>query len=307
MASCPDLSVVIVNWNTRDLLAQCLQSVYETAGGMNLEVWVVDNASTDGSVEMTRRQFPRVQLIENGENVGFARANNQAMAVSQGRYALLLNSDAVVRPGALQSLCRFMDQNPEAGILGPKLLNPDGSFQASYMDFPTLLDEVLLLTKLFHLFHPPCFPSHSPAQSQEISEADWVPGACLMIRQATLKQVGGLDEEFFMYSEEVDWCWRVKQAGWKVFYTPEAEVLHLGGQSIGRVPLHKRARVYGGKVLLFRKHRGRGYATLFRLVLLFSTMLKVGMWCPVLLTPSKRIRSRAWQNIRSYRMLMAEV
>jgi len=307
MPSRPDLSVVIVNWNTRELLSQCLRSVYETAGDVSLETLVVDNASTDGSVEMVRRMFPQVRLIENAENVGFARANNQAMAIGQGRYVLLLNSDAVLRPDALQSMCRFMDHHPETGIVGAKLLNPDGTFQASYMNFPTIMDEVLLLTKLSRLFHPSYFPSHSLAGSQEVKEADWVTGACLMIRREALEQVGGLDEEYFMYSEEVDWCWRVKQAGWKVFYTPEAEVLHWGGQSIGQVPLRKRARVYRGKLLFFRKRRGRGYAAIFRLILLLSAVLKIGMWSPVLLAPSKRVRSQAWQNIRSYQLLMAEV
>ena len=302
-----DLSVIIVNWNTRELLSQCLQSVYETAGDVGLEVLVVDNGSSDGSGAMVRREFPQVRLIENVENVGFARANNQAVVISQGRYVLLLNSDAVLRSGALQAMCRFMDQRSEAGVVGAKLLNPDGSFQASYMDFPVILDEVLLLTKLSRLFHPACFPSHSLAESQEVSEADWVPGTCLMIRRETLEQVGGLDEDYFMYSEEVDWCWRVKRAGWKVFYLPEAEVLHWGGQSIGQVPLHKRARVYGGKLLFFRKCRGRGYAVLFRLILLLSTVLKIGMWCPALLAPSKRMRSRAWQNVCSYRLLMREI
>lgn len=307
MPSRPDLSVVIVSWNTRELLSQCLQSVYETADGVTIKVLVVDNGSADGSAEMVLREFPLVRLIENAENVGFARANNQAMAVSHGRYVLLLNSDTVVRPGAFQTMCHFMDQHPEAGIVGAKLLNPDGSFQASYMDFPTLTGEVLLLTKLFRLFHSLCFPSHSLAESQEISEADWVSGACLMIRREALERVGGLDEDYFMYSEEVDWCWRVKQAGWRVFYTPDAEIVHWGGQSMGRIPLHKRTRVYRGKVLFFRKRRGHGYATFFRLVLLLSAVLKIGMWIPALVVPSKRIRAQARHNIRSYQLLMVEV
>jgi hypothetical protein len=307
MTSPPDLSVVVVNWNTRDLLKQCLHSVRETVGELNVESIVVDNASTDGSSAMVRREFPEVRLIENVENVGFARANNQALQISQGRLVLLLNSDTVVRAGALQAMCHFMDQHPEAGIVGAKLLNPDGSFQASYMDFPTILSEVLLLTKLYRLFYPSCFPSHSLAESLEVCEADWVSGACLAIRRETIEQVGGLDEGYFMYSEEVDWCWRVKQAGWKIFYLPQAEVMHWGGQSIKRISVHKRARVYRGKVLFFRKHRGRGYAAVFRLILLLSTVLKMGMWSLALLAPNKCIRSQAQSNLRSYRFLIEEV
>lgn len=307
MTSPPDLSVVVVNWNTRDLLKQCLHSVRETVGELNVESIVVDNASTDGSSAMVRREFPEVRLIENVENVGFARANNQALQISQGRLVLLLNSDTVVRAGALQAMCHFMDQHPEAGIVGAKLLNPDGSFQASYLDFPTILSEVLLLTKLYLLFYPPCFPSYSLARSREIREADWVSGACLAIRRAALEQVGGLDEDYFMYSEEVDWCWRVKQAGWKIFYIPQAEVLHWGGQSMKRIPVHKRARVYKGKVLFFRKHRGPGYAAAFRLILLLSTIMKMGVWSMALLAPSKRVRSQAQSKLRSYRLLVGEV
>ena len=303
----PLLSVIVVSWNTRDLLAQCLRSVDEATGDLYVEIIVVDNSSTDGSTEMVRHEFPQVCLIENVENVGFARANNQAICVGQGRYLLLLNSDTVLRPSTLRTMCRFMDQRPEAGIVGAKLLNPDGSFQSSYMDFPSLWGEFLLMTKLHRFLRSSYFPSHPPQESREAREADWVSGACLMIRREVVEQVGGLDEDYFMYSEEVDWCWRVKQAGWKVFYLSEAEVLHWGGQSIKRVPFHKRARVYRGKLLFFRKRRGRGYAVLFRLILLLGTVLKLGVWCPGLLAPSRKIRSLAWQNIRSYQLMMREI
>lgn len=300
-----DLSIIVVNWNTRDLLSKCLSSVYRTVTDLRFEILIVDNASTDGSCEMVRRRFPAVRLIENNKNVGFARANNQALEISRGRHILLLNSDTVVHSGALQAMCEFLDQNPQSGVVGAKLLNPDGSFQASYADFPTILSELLLLTKLYRLFHPSCFPSHSLAESQQVTEADWVPGACLMIRRETLKQVGGLDEDYFMYSEEVDWCWRVKENGWKVIYLPDAEISHWGGQSINQIPLHKRARVYGGKLLFFRKHQG--HAALFLAVLLISSVLKIAVWGPGLLVPSQQVRSRASQSIRSYRMMIRKV
>ena len=305
--SMPQVSVIVVNWNTRELLLQCLQSVYDTGAGLPLEVIVVDNGSTDGSVAAVREHFPQARLFVNEENLGFVRANNQALAVARGRYMLLLNSDAALRPGALSALCRFMDRHPEAGIVGGKLLNPDGSFQSSYMDFPSLGDEILLMTKLHRFLRSSYFPSHPPQESQKVQEADWVSGACLMIRREAVEQVGGLDEDYFMYSEEVDWCWRVKQAGWKVYYLPEAEILHWGGQSIGQVPLHKRARVYKSKLLFFRKRRGRWYATLFRLALLVTSVLKMVMWLPLLLAPSKRLRTQAHQNIRAYRVLVREV
>lgn len=302
-----DVSVIVVSWNTRELLEQCLRSIYGTAGGLTTEVIVVDNGSTDGSVGMVRERFPQARLIVNRENVGFARANDQAMAMARGRYFLLLNSDAALRPGALEALVGLMESHPRAGIVGGRLVNPDGSFQASFMDFPTLWGEVLLMLKLHRLFYSPYFPSHPPAESEEVREADWIPGACMLVRREVWEEIGGLDETYFMYSEEVDWCWRVKRAGWRIYYTPEAEIVHWGGQSIGRVPLEKRARVYRGKWLFFRKHRGRGTAGLFRLALVGTTALKMGLWAPLLTAPARAVRDRARENLRSYRRLLSAV
>ncbi len=300
-----DVSVIVVSWNTRRLLEQCLRSVYETAGDLAVEVIVVDNGSSDGSVEAVRDRFPEAQLIVNSENVGFARANNQAMEVARGRYFLLLNSDAVLRPGALKALVGCLEAHPRAGIVGGRLVNPDGSFQASYMDFPTLWGEILLMLKLHPLFHSPYFPSRPPEKSGVVREAGWVPGACLLVRREVWEEIGGLDETYFMYSEEVDWCWRARQAGWRVYYTPEAEIVHWGGQSIGQVPLEKRAWVYRGKWLFFRRHRGRRTATLFRLALLGTTVLKMGAWLPLLAAPARATRDRARRNLRSYRRLIS--
>jgi len=254
-----------------------------------------------------RERFPGVRLIVNRENVGFARANNQAMAVARGRYFLLLNSDAVLRPGALGALVDLMETHPRAGMAGGRLVNPDGSFQASFMDFPTLWGEVLLMLKLHPLFRSPYFPSHPPAESGEVREADWIPGACMLVRREVWEEVGGLDETYFMYSEEVDWCWRVKRAGWRIYYTPQAEIVHWGGQSIGQVPLEKRARVYRGKWLFFRRWRGRRTAGLFRLVLVATTALKMGLWVPLLVAPTRAMRGRARRNLRSYRRLLGVV
>jgi N-acetylglucosaminyl-diphospho-decaprenol L-rhamnosyltransferase len=302
-----DLSVIIVNWNTRDLLAQCLQSVYDTVQGLEFEVFVVDNASTDGSAEMVRERFSQVRLIENRENAGFVRANNQAMALAEGRYSLLLNSDAALHPGALEALVCFLDEHPQAGIAGGKLLNPDDTFQASFMDFPTLWAEFLLLTKLHLLLRSSHFPSHSLEESRDVQEADWVPGACLMVRREVVEKVGGLDEEYVMYSEEVDWCWRVKQAGWGVYYVPQAEIVHWGGQSIEQVPIQKRAWVYRSKWLFFRKRRGQLHAALFRCLLLVTSLLKMGVWGALLVAPGSRLRSLARQSVCSYRLLMAQM
>ncbi|HID89507.1 MAG TPA: glycosyltransferase family 2 protein [Anaerolineae bacterium] len=302
-----DVSVIVISWNTRALLEQCLRSVYGTAGDLVVEVIVVDNGSTDGSVEMVRERFPQARLMVNRENVGFARANNQAMAVAQGRYFLLLNSDAVLRPGALKAMVDLMGADPRVGIAGGRLMNPDGSFQASFMDFPTLWAEILLMIKLHPLLRSPYFPSYPPAESEEVREADWVPGACMLVRREVWKEVGGLDETYFMYSEEVDWCWRVGRAGWRIYYTPEAEIVHWGGQSIGQVPLERRARVYRGKWLFFHRRGGRRTAGLFRLALVATTALKMGLWALLMAAPVRAVRDRARRNLRSYRRLLSAV
>lgn len=302
-----DVSVIVVNWNTRELLSQCLQSVCEAAGDLSVEVIVVDNASDDGSVELLSRNFPQARVIANAKNVGFVRGNNQALALSQGQYVLLLNSDAALLPDALVRLVRFMNARPSVGIVGPRILNPDGSFQSSYMDFPNLWSELLLTTKLYTLSHSSHYPSHSPRQSQEVTEADWVSGACLMIRHQALEQVGGMDESILMYSEEVDLCWRVKEAGWGVCYFPDAEVKHWGGQSSAKVSVKRRSMIYKSKVWFLNRHYGPIQGTLFKGALLLTSFLKMGAWALRTLFLAKTDRAWALENVRSYRILVGDL
>lgn len=251
-----DLSIVIVNWNTCDLLVQCLESVYETAGDLELEVIVVDNGSTDGSVGVVRERFPQVCVVANSENVGFVRANNQAMARCQGRHVLLLNSDTRVLPGALGELVRFMDARPGAGVAGVRLLNPDGSFQASHSPFPTLWREFLMLSGLGRRFVRPRYPSYGPGLEEGARQVDYVEGACLLARREAIDQVAGLDERIFMYAEDVDWCYRFAQAGWEVWYLPQVTIVHYGGQSTRQRQGRMEAELYRSRVYFFRKHYG---------------------------------------------------
>ena len=301
-----DVSVIVVSWNTRDLLARCLRSVCDALDGLSVETMVVDNASTDGSVGMVRECYPDVKLIANSENLGFVRANNQALAVSQGKYVLLLNSDAALLPGALEHMVRFLTDQPTVGIVGPKFLNPDGSFQSSYMSFPSLLSELLLMTKLHRIFRTRWFPSHPPWLSEEAKAVDWMLGACMMIRRDTLDDIGGMDETFFMYSEEVDWCWRAKQAGWAVYYLPEAQVVHDGGQSSAKVPVRRRSMVYRSKYLFLEKHYGPATAHLFQGALLITSALKMVFWSLSCLSPRAPDRVRAMDSVRSYGMLIGQ-
>jgi N-acetylglucosaminyl-diphospho-decaprenol L-rhamnosyltransferase len=272
-----DLSVVIVNWNTCDLLAQCLRSICDTVSDLSFEVIVVDNASEDGSVEMVRREFPQVRLIQNVENVGFARANNQAMAVSQGCYILLFNSDAIATPSAVHSLVGLANAEPHAGIVGAQLLNPDGSFQASHTPFPTLWQEFLVLTGLGRLLHGQCYPSRGPEEDKGSQIVDYVEGACMLVRREAFEEVGGLDEGYFMYAEEVDWCYAMYQKGWQVWYQPEAKIIHFGGGSSQHRWPEREGDLYCSRVRFFYKHYGSRAARLLKLQIYSFTVIKTAV------------------------------
>jgi N-acetylglucosaminyl-diphospho-decaprenol L-rhamnosyltransferase len=292
------LSIIIVNWNTCDLLAQCLDAVYAYPPQGSFDIWVVDNGSTDGSQKMLADRFPQVELIQNQENVGFARANNQAIRASQGEYVLLLNSDALVLFDTLQRLVDFADSHPKAGIVGGQCLNPDGSFQASFNHFPTVFSESLLLFGLAEHIYSPSFPSAAPEESQQSRPCDWVGGACLMARRAALSEIGLLDEGYFMYVEETDWCYRVVKDGWQVFYCAEAKVLHYGGQSASRASAQQRLRLYESKARYFRLHHGRRAELLFRRSARISALLKSVYWFGKSLL--NRADSVSWQQFSSH-------
>lgn len=251
-----DLSIVIVNWNTRDLLRDCLRSTFDTIKGLTFEVIVVDNGSSDGSAEMLRGSFPGVRLIENRENRGFAAANNQAFRVMEGRYALLLNTDAVLTEGAVEALFRFMEGRPEAAMACGQLLNRDGSLQNSIAAFPTLLTLTANMPLLEILF-PRRFPSKR-YRHREPLEVDSGVGACLMVRREAMDDAGLLDERYFFYFEETDWAYAMSRKGWKVFHVPAARVYHLQGQSVG-TGIASRMSFYRSRYAFFRKWFGKPY------------------------------------------------
>jgi len=272
-----DLSIIIVNWNTRDLLTPCLQSVYDTTSNLDFEVVVVDNASTDGSQAMVRQQFPHIHLIANRENVGFARANNQAMRVSKGRYALLFNSDALLLANAVQVMISLAEANPQAGIIGAQLLNPDGSFQASHTPFPNLWQEFLILSGAGRMLYGHWYPSRGPQEDQGPQMVDYVEGACMLVRREAFEDVGGLDEGYFMYAEEVDWCYAMREKGWQVWYQPAAKVIHLGGGSSRGRRTQREADLYRSRVQFFRKRYGARAARLLKLQIYGFTAIKIAV------------------------------
>ncbi|MEK7788059.1 MAG: glycosyltransferase family 2 protein [Chloroflexota bacterium] len=272
-----DVSIIIVNWNTRDMLADCLNSIALTAGKLRVETIVVDNNSTDGSQAMVQERFPEARLIQNRQNVGFAKANNQAMAVMQGRYALLLNSDALATPGSIQALIELADSQPRAGLVGAQLVNPDGSFQASHTPFPSLWQEFLILTGLGRLLHGRWYPSRGPEEAKGPQKVDYVEGACMLVRREAFQQVGGLDEGYFMYAEEVDWCYAMKKGGWQVWYHPASRIVHFGGGSSKNRRPQREADLYRSRVRFFRKHYGNAPASALKVLIYSLTAVKIVM------------------------------
>jgi len=230
-----DISFIIVNWNSGQLLCECLDSVFATVKSKSLEVIVVDNASTDGSGRRAKELFDGVELIENAENAGFARANNQAIRRATGRYVLLLNPDTVLHEGAVERLCEHLEANGTVGAAGPRLLNTDGTSQASTAgSFPRLgavFNETFGLSKLFggtHLFGG----LYLRSEEDDAMEVDWISGACLMVKREVIDKAGMLNEGFFMYFEDQEWCFRIKRAGYKVSFVPASRVTHHGNRSL---------------------------------------------------------------------------
>jgi GT2 family glycosyltransferase len=265
------LSVIIVSWNTKALLLQCLESLRGALGALDAEVFVVDNDSADGSAEAVKGTFPDVRLIENRINLGFAGASNQALRQSQGTYLLLLNPDARVKEGAVQKLLSFLKAHPEAGVAGAQLLNPDGSKQNSIANFPSLATELLNKSLLRWVF-PGKFPGKERRYRDPV-EVDSVIGACMMVRREVAERVGWLDEDYFLFLEETDWCFRIKKAGWKIYHCPEAEVTHLQGKSAEVEKQRARVEYYRSRYHFFEKNR----SSFSKVALLTGTLLRLSV------------------------------
>ena len=267
----PDLSIAIVNTNNREITLQCLETVFATAPELNLEVFVVNNACTDGSTSAIQERFPRVQIIENEQMLGFSTNNNLVFARAQGRYLMLLNDDTLVQPGAFQVMVNFMDENLSVGAAGAQLLNPDRSFQKCYDHNPhPLYDGLQPLSEIL-------FPL--PGSKGLPLQVATVHGACMLVRTAAAEKVGFLDTRFDpLYSEEVDWCFRIRKAGWKVYHLPTAQVIHLGGATMNRMPIRRYERIFEKKALFFRKHYGPGTVAVYKFSLWGINLAKALVW-----------------------------
>jgi hypothetical protein len=273
-----DVSIVIVSYNTKALLSSCLQSIYQWAPRLVCEIIVVDNTSSDGSADAVIHEFPSVQLIRNSANEGFAKANNQGIRRAAGKYLLLLNPDTLFVEDALTPLFEFMEQHPEAGMAGCKILNEDGSLQPSFFPFPSLLTVLwtaLFLDRLVSLNHVNDRWRLGRKAAQEPFRVQRLLGAFLFVRREVFKQVGLFDEGFFLFSEEEDFCYRAHRKGRAIYYFPDTRIIHLGGKSTERNKSKAVSYANESKVRFFRKHYSKTTQLIFRIIWLFALIVRM--------------------------------
>lgn len=295
-----DVSIVIVSWNVRDMLRECLASIVASSADLHVETIVVDSASSDGSPNMVRAEFPEVTLIAQSENVGFTSGNNIGFEHATGRYLLLLNPDTVLLNDALAQMADYLDAHPEIGIVGPHTLNTDGSHQSTRRRFPTIALAFFESTwlqpyapqKMLDRFYVRDLPD------DETGAVDWVQGSALMARREIYEQIGGLDDGFVMFSEEVDWCKRARDAGWQAVYIGSAKIIHHGGKSTDQAGANKHIYFQQSKLRYIRKHHGAGIALVLRLFLLSNYAWQIALEGAKAMVGHKRDMRR--QRIRAY-------
>jgi len=290
-----DLSIVIVNWNTRDMLRNCLASIPRDSE-LQTEVIVIDNASADGSSLMVTEEFPEVRLIQNSANLGFATATNQGLRIANGRHLLLLNSDTLVLGNVLEESVRYMDAHPDVGMMGCKVLNEDGTTQMTCSLFPSFINLLLQTLGLNRLERPRWLRRYQMldwARDDE-REVEVISGCYLVARRTAVAQIGLLDESFFLYGEETDWCRRCAEAGWRLVFTPVGRIIHFGSGSSRQLNYKRDLMLSEGTVRLHRKHGGRPAAlSVWLLLLLFNTSRSAYWSLRAVADPSGATRSRA--------------
>ena len=279
-----DLSVIIVNWNTKKLLEDCLRSTFKFTKDISFEVIVVDNGSEDGSQAMVKKKFPQVKLIPNKDNMGFARANNQGIRIAKGKYILLLNSDTYLIENSFIKLVEKADSFIKLGAMGPLLLNEDRSIQQSVGFFPhlpqvawwmTFIDDLPggTILKPYHVDHDSFYKNQH--------EVDWVTGAAFLIPKKVTDKVGFLDEKIFMYGEDFEWCFRIKKAGFKVYFSPSAKIVHIGGGSVNKIRTNAFVGEFRGLEYFYKKYKGRFSLQILRLLLKMGTLLRIAAFAIV--------------------------
>jgi N-acetylglucosaminyl-diphospho-decaprenol L-rhamnosyltransferase len=296
-----DLSIALVNWNNRDHIERCLESIEAAQLPFPYEIVVADNGSTDGSQQMLAERFPSVKIVQNKDNGGVARGNNQCIRNSTGRYIYILNNDTIVNRESIETTVKFLDEHAEAGAAGGKLLNPDGTFQSGFDNFPTFWEEFLLVSHIGKCFNPH-FPTYDDTESSA-REVDYISSASIVVRREAIEEIGLIDEEYFIYSDEVDWLYRLWQAGWKIYYLPHVTTIHYGGGSFQ--PGGKRyTLVYRGRMLFAHKHYSRLYSIVQRAMFAAAALARLGIWSAAQVSPKWRpiARKQLASNLETLRL-----
>ncbi|MBI2400790.1 MAG: glycosyltransferase family 2 protein [Deltaproteobacteria bacterium] len=275
----PEMSIIIVSWNAREYLVGCLMSLYEEDLPW-AEIIVVDNGSSDGSPDTIEELFPEVRLIRSDENLGFAKANNIGIMASSGKYVCLINSDVVVLGGCLEALKDRMDSDPSAGLVCPKVLNPDMTLQPTCRRFPSIKGAFLSAIGL---------DSRNYMRHDSVMEAEAVSGCFMLARRAAIDEAGLLDERFFFYAEDKDWCRRIRNSGWKIVYLPEAKAVHYGGSSSSAAPVKFYIELHKANLKYWRKYHGSLSAAIYLAIVMLHQALRIGSAAVVFaLVPGRR-------------------
>ena len=288
----PKLTISITNFNTRHFLQMCLESIYKTTKEIPIEIIVVDNASIDGSPEVLEREFPQVKLIRNETDLGFGRANNKAIRVANGEYILILSSDVILLPQTLEKMVEFMDDNPNVGVVTPKLLNPDMTLQKSIAHFPTLKYELFLRLPYFSRYFDIYNFNHNKLQ-----EIENFTGACYLVRKKVIDQIGGFDEDFYLYVEETEWFFRMRKNGIRIYFLPQTEVIHYGGAST-KNRIERTIMYYKSLLLFFKKAYGMFKLFLLRIISIISNTLSIIKLPLIIILPKSKRKDSELQETR---------
>jgi len=297
-----DVSIIIVAWNVRKLVYDCLKSVYEQIKTIDFEVIYVDNASEDGSVEMVKEQFGDVRIIENDENKGFIKANNQGIEISKGRYVLLLNSDTVVLDNAIAKTVEFADANAEAAVFGCKVLNPDRSLQRTCFLYPSVLNMFLSATYLYKIFPRNKYFGRERMtwwDFDSVREVETVCGCFSLVRKEAIEQVGLMDERYFVYGDDPDWCYRFKKNGWVIMFTPDAQIIHYGSQTTGQMRKEFRLQLEGSRLIFMRLHRSKLEFPVACFLTAMFFFLRVPYWIAMAALRKHKMKTSI-QNAKTY-------
>lgn len=302
-----DVSIIIPNYNTRDILRDCLVSLYKFPATVSFEVITVDNGSNDGSTEMVKSEFEQVILIERKVNIGYAGACNLGIKNSKGRYLLILNSDTLALDGSIDKMVYFADQNPQGAVFGCRILNTDMTLQSTCFMYPSILNMFLASTYLYKLFPKNKFfgrQAMSWWNRDDVREVDAVTGCCMLVRKEAIDDVGMMDESFFMYAEETDWCYRFKKAGWKIMFTPTADIIHLGGQSTRHIRGDMLVIEKLSVLEFIRKHHNWTYHKIACFFVILFYALRIPIWFfAVLITNSGNARLKYTSYIKGIKQV----